>query len=170
MIKSIGLCSLMFVSCINVYALDKKDETLLSAFHKYNITKCDKFILKDSKLVANWNYNISRYSKDIANGIYEASVIIVDGSTNDTIKVDHSYMQTPNGCFVTKRSTLTFSGSCNSNIDGNYWYLSNAIPENDYSIYKNKYNLEMYAKEILLGNFKACVQEISIRETSPLEK
>ena len=32
------------------------DEVLLDYFHKYGITKCDNFILKNSRLKANWNF------------------------------------------------------------------------------------------------------------------
>ena len=34
---------------------ESDDDILLKAFHKYGITKCDTFILKNAKLKANWD-------------------------------------------------------------------------------------------------------------------
>lgn len=40
------------------------------------------------------------------------------------------------------------------------------MPDKDYTTYKNAGGIEMHAKEISMGNFKACVQEGSKRINS----
>lgn len=80
------------------------------------------------------------------------------------MKIDDSYIQTPKSCYLHSRAITTFPGPCDSNVDGNYWYVSNRMPGKDYTTYKNKGGIEMHAKEIQVGNFKACVQESSIRK------
>jgi len=168
LLKGIFISSLIFSS--QLFADIEDEKTLLNSFHKYGMTKCDSFILQNSKLQGNWNYFISRHNKEIAKDVKEVSVIQIFGSKNDTVKIDHSYIESPSGCFLTKRSTLSFSGSCSENIDGNSWYLSNEMSTKDYNTYKNKHGIEMQAKEISMGNFKSCIQEVSIRDNSPLDK
>jgi hypothetical protein len=145
------------------------DEILLGAFHKYGITKCDKFIKENSKLKPNWNLYISTNKTKIDKDINEVSVVEIFGTKGDTIKVDHSYIESPNRCFLTKRNTLTYKGSCESNIDGNSWYMSDEMATKDYATYKNKHGVEMYAKEIKMGNFKACLQETVVRTSGLID-
>ena len=82
------------------------DEKLLNAFHKYGLTKCDKFILANSKLKGDWNFFISKHP-DI-DGVKEASAIQITGSKNDTVKTDDSYIQTPKACFLHSRLVAVF--------------------------------------------------------------
>lgn len=60
---------------------------------------------------------------------------------------------------MTETTTLTFKGSCKENIDGNAWYKDNELPNLDYVTYKNKGGIKIFAKEIEMGNFKACIIE-----------
>jgi len=143
---------------------ESDDQILLNAFHKYGITKCDKFILENSKLEGNWNMFISKHSGGIEGSATEVSIIRIWGTENDTVKADDSYIQTPKNCYMHRRSTVTYPGTCESNVDGNYWYVSNNMPGKDYTTYTNKGGVEMQAKEIQVGNFKACIQETSIRK------
>ena len=144
------------------------DQTLLGSFHEYGITKCDSFILEKSPLndKNNWNFFISKHGGGIDGTSTEVSVIQIYGSKGDTVKVDYSYIQTNKSCFVHSRSTTTNPGSCSSNVDGNYWYVTGQMPNKDYVTYKNNGGIEMQAKEISVGNFKACIQEVSIRNQS----
>lgn len=153
---------------IQIFAND--DQILLNAFHKYGITKCDSFILKNSKLKENWTYFISKHNKQIDKKINNASIVEIFGTKNDSVRLDHDYTESPNGCFVTKRSSLTFDGTCKNNIDVNDWYVSTEMIDKDYTSYKNKNGVQMDAKEITVGNFKACLQEVSIKDNVPLEK
>jgi len=162
LIIGIGIISSLFAK--------SDDKILLGAFHKYGITKCDNFILENSKLKMNWNFFISSHNQDISNDVKEVSIIEIFGSKNDTVKVDHSYIESPNGCFLTKRITLSFKGSCESNIDKNYWYISKEMPNKDYIAYSNGKGVERYAKEIEMGNFKSCIQETTLRISSILGK
>jgi hypothetical protein len=146
------------------------DEVLLDYFHKYGITKCDNFILKNSRLKANWNFFISQHRNELGKNVKEVSIITIYGSKNDTVKIDDSYIQAPNGCFLTTRSTLTFTGSCEDNHDKNYWYISTRMPNKDYTTYKNAGGIERHCKEISMGNFKASVLEAIARSNAPLEK
>ena len=145
---------------------ESDDETLLNAFHKYGITKCDKLILKHSKLKGDWNFFISKH-RDIDASTPEASIIQIRGTKNDTVKEDDSYLQTQKACFLTSRSTTTASGPCKENVNGDFWYVSKEMTPKDYTQYKNKGGVELYAKEIEVGNFKACIQEIVVRDSSP---
>lgn len=158
------------ISTSHLFADAADDRTLLNSFHKYGLTKCDSFILENSKLQGNWNFFIKKHNKEIAKDIAEVNVIEIFGSKGDTVKTDHSYIQSPNGCFLTKRSTVTYNGSCSENIDGNSWYLSTEMSTKDYNTYKNKYGLEMQAKEIQMGNFKACIIEYLQHDNAPLDK
>jgi hypothetical protein len=143
------------------------DARLLNSFHKYGITKCDDFILENSRLIANWSYSISKHANGIDGPTTEVSLIRIWGDVNDTVKTDDTYIQTPKKCFLTRRSTLTFPGTCSENIDPQYWYVSNELEGRDYTTYKNGNGVEMQAKEIKVGNFKACVQETLIRQQGP---
>lgn len=141
------------------------DQILLDAFHEYGITKCDSFILEKSPLNGkpNWNFFISKHGGGIDGTATEVSVIQIYGSKDDTVKIDYSYIQTNKACFVHSRSTITYPGTCSSNVDGNYWYVTRKMPNKDYVTYTNSGGIEMQAKEISVGNFKACIQETSIR-------
>ena len=152
-----------FTSSSPVFA-DSDNKILLNAFHKYGITKCDTFILENSRLKTNWNFFISKHAGGIDGPVTEVSVIQIFGKKTDTVKVDYSYIQSPKSCFLHSRSTITYPGSCTSNIDGDFWYISNSMPTKDYTTYTNKGGIEMQAKEISVGNFKACIQEINIRK------
>lgn len=145
------------------------NKILVNEFHKYGITKCDKFILQNSKLDENWNIFISKHAKAIDDTVKEASIIQIFGNKNDTVKTDDSYIQSKKGCFVHKRSTVTYSGPCSEHVDLNAWYVSTAMPDKDYTTYTNKGGVGMQAKEISVGNFKACIQETGIRNSAPLE-
>lgn len=162
-IARVVLFSLATATVGNAHA-ENDDQVLLNSFHKYGITKCDKFILENSRLEGNWNFFISKHGSGIDGSATEVSIIRVWGVENDTLKVDDSYIQTPKSCYLHRRSTITYPGSCESNVDGNYWYVSNRMLGNDYTTYKNKGGVEMHAKEIQVGNFKACIQETGTRK------
>ena len=154
---------LVFTSAIfSSTSFAKSDnQILLDAFHEYGITKCDSFILDNSPLndKKNWNVFISKHAENFDDTVKEVSIIQIYGSKGDTVKVDYSYIQTDKSCFVHSRSTITFPGSCSSNVDSNYWYVTEQMPNKDYVTYKNNGGVEMQAKEISVGNFKACIKE-----------
>jgi hypothetical protein len=140
------------------------NKPLLEAFHEYGITKCDDFIVENSPLNQNWYFVIEKHMSDIDEKIKEVSVRQIYGSEGDTIKSDDSYIQTSEACYLHKRRTLTYTGPCSSNINFDYWYVSNKMPDKDYTEYTNKNGLKMFAKEISVGNFKACIHEYSLRQ------
>ena len=142
---------------------ENEDQILLNAFHKFGITKCDKFILANSGLQENWTYYINKHVGGIDGLTTEVSITIIYGSSNDTVKIDDSYIQTPKNCYLHSRATLTFPGPCESNVDGDTWYISDPMAGKDYIQYRNKNGVELLVKEIQVGNFKACVQEFSKR-------
>ncbi|ORT50846.1 hypothetical protein ST37_07870 [Vibrio sp. qd031] len=146
--------------------LANDDQTLLKSFHDYGISKCDSFILENSKLKSNWNYFINKHAGGIDGPSTEVTITQIFGSKGDTVKTEDTYIQTAKKCFLRQTWTLTFPGSCSENIDGNAWYVSTKMPNKDYTTYKNAGGLELHAKEISMGNFKACVQEGSIRTSS----
>jgi hypothetical protein len=162
-ITKVVLFSLAITVVGGVYA-ESDDQTLLDSFHEYGITKCDKFILENSSLVANWNYFISKHAGGIDGSATEVSLIRIWGEENDTVKVDDTYIQTPKNCYLHTKLIATYAGSCESNIDGKYWYVSTRMPGKDYTHYENNGGVDMHAKEIRVGNFKACIQETSIRK------
>lgn len=162
----LGLKSLLFSSALlscGVSAND--DQTLLELFHEYGIKKCDAFILQNSRLQDNWNLFIGKHAGGIDGPTTEVTITRIFGEKGDTVKVDDTYIQTANKCFLRSAWTLTFSGSCADNIDGNAWYISTPMPNKDYTTYKNAGGIEMHAKEISMGNFKACIQEGSKRDS-----
>lgn len=162
-VKAALLLGLVFATAAHA----DDDQTLLDAFHKYGITQCDKFILENSRLVGNWTYFIGKHAGGIEGNATEVSLIRIWGSEGDTVKSDDSYIQTAHRCYLTSRSTLSFPGTCESNINKDHWYVSNKMPGRDYTTFKNKGDIEMQAKEIAVGNFKACIQETLIRKQGP---
>jgi len=153
---------MIFISFQSV-ADESSNRHLLEAFHKYGITKCDNVILENSSLQENWSYFIEKHKNNIHEEINEVSLIQIYGSKNDTVKIDHSYIQTPEACYIHKRETVTFVGPCSKNIDLNNWYVKSAMPDKDYTEYHNKNGVIMFAKEITVGNFKACIKEYNMR-------
>jgi len=147
--------------------LANDDQTLLKSFHEYGISKCDSFILKNSRLKGDWNYFINKHAGGIDGPSTEVTVTQIYGSKGDTVKSEDTYIQTPKQCFLRATWTLTFSGPCSDHIDGNLWYVSTKMPNKDYTTYKNAGGVELHAKEISMGNFKACIQEGSKRISSP---
>ena len=138
-------------------------QLLLNSFHEYGITKCDSFIAENSGLNGNWNYFINKHSGGIDGPATEVTVTQIYGSKDDTVKTEDTYIQTAKKCFLRSTWTLTFPGPCSDSIDGNAWYVATAMPNKDYTTYKNAGGIELHAKEISMGNFKACVQEGSKR-------
>ncbi|TKB50606.1 hypothetical protein FCL40_05500 [Ferrimonas sediminicola] len=147
-------------------ALANDDQTLLKAFHDYGISKCDSFILENSKLKGNWNFFINKHAGGIDGPATEVTITQIFGSKGDTVKTEGTYIQTEKKCFLRSTWTLTFPGSCSENIDGNAWYISTDMPNKDYTTYKNAGGIELHAKEISVGNFKACIQEGSQRASA----
>jgi len=154
----------MLISCQSL-ADESSNHRLLKAFHEYGITKCDDFIIENSSLKKNWYFVISKHEDNIDKKIKEVSVIQIYGSKNDTLKSDDSYIQSSEACYLHSRHTLTFAGSCSSNVNLDHWYVSEEMPDKDYTEYKNQHGVRYFAKEITLGNFKACVHEYTIRKS-----
>lgn len=148
---------------------DTDNQSLLSTFHKHGINKCDKFILENSSLKGNWYYVVDIYPDNINSKIREASITQITGSLNDTIKLKHTYIQTPTACYLETMDTITFSGPCSANINLDNWYISKEIKWGDYTEYKNKGGVILYAKEITVGNFKACLKEFHARRKYKLQ-
>ena len=141
-------------------------QQLLKSFHQYGITKCDSFISENSELKSNWNYFVNKHAGGIDGPTTEVTATRTYGSKGDTVKVEDTYIQTRKKCFLRQTWTVTGAGSCSDNIDGNYWYVDTPMPSKDYTTYKNAGGIELHAKEISLGNFKACIQEGSKRISS----
>jgi hypothetical protein len=162
---------LLFLVSINGHA-SKQMDTLLSQFHNYGITKCDAMIARSFNIekIHNWTYFINHSTNKMPGEVYEATLIAVFGTVGDSAKLDFSFTQTPNSCELHKRITTTKSGGCEENINGNDWYLAEKALDNDYKFYKNKYGDALFAKEIKVGNFKACAQELSFRLISKDKK
>jgi len=158
----LSIVMICFATSSVIFA-QSNEEILLDSFHKYGITKCDAFILKNSRLEGNANLFINKHKGGIDGPSTEVSIITIYGKKGDSVKVDDSYIQTAKNCFLDSRSTVTNSGSCESNIDSNYWQVSLKMPDKDYTTYKNRYGIEMQAKEISVGDLKACIKETSIR-------
>lgn len=151
---------------------DEDDDILLKAIHKYDITKCDSFVLKHGKLKGNWHMNTSRSPGLSTNDFREMAITQVFGKKGDSVKITQSYIQTPSACYVLDITTVTFPGSCNDrdNIDQDLWFVKDEMDGLDYKKYENKGGVIMYAKEISVGNFKACVIEYQSRYSSKINK
>lgn len=158
--------AILLFSAVLPYGVNANDDQiLLKSFHEYGITKCDSFILKNSRLEGNWNYFIDKQNGGIDGPTTEVTITRIFGQKGDTVKIVDTYIQTAKKCFIRSAWTLNFLGSCADNIDGNSWYISSPMPNKDYTTYKNAGGIEMHAKEISMGNFKACIQEGSKRDS-----
>ncbi len=156
----------------NIAIASKDDDSLLQLFHKHGITKCDSFILEHGKLKGNWSFNISSHIGLNDKNFAEVSGTTVTGKEGDTIKETQSFIQTPSACYVFDLSTVTGQGHCsdNDNIDKNMWYVKDEMDGRDYKKYTNKGGVNLYAKEITVGNFSACVMEYESRNSSKISK
>lgn len=153
-------------------ATEDDDSKLLNTFHKYGITKCDSFILKNSKLEESWTYAISRHPSLKDKDFTEASITTVTGSKGDTVKETSSYIQTPSACYLQHSTIITAVGHCSDqdNIDSDVWFVKDPMNEFDYKKYENKGGVTLYAKEISVGNFTACMMEFQRRNSYTISK
>jgi ribosomal protein L31 len=133
-------------------------------FHKYGIKRCDNFIMANSPLKGNWNYFMSKHAGGIDGKSTEVSVIRIWGDGADTVKVSDSYIQTRAACYLHRRTTLTYKGACEENIDLDIWTMSHPLAGRDYKVYTNKGGVDMFAKEVTVGEAKLCIQETEIRK------
>jgi len=156
----------------NSAAANEDDQTLLKAFHKYGVTKCDRFILEHGKLKGNWSFNISRHPDLNDKNFAEVSGTTVTGKQGDTVKVVQSFIQTPSACYMLDLTTITSPGHCsdNDNIDQSAWYVKDELAGRDYKKYENKGGITLYGKEITVGNFSACVMEYEQRTSAKIGK
>lgn len=156
------MCAITLTTLKSI-AAESSNDTLLKMVHKYGVTKCDRAVIENSSLKGNWDVIVERHTDGISKDIKEVTIIQTTGSKNDTIKLDHSYIQTPKACLLHRKSTLTFAGPCSSNIDLDHWYISKEMPDKDYTEYKSAKGALLLAKEVSVGNFKICIQEYSGR-------
>ncbi|QMT59163.1 MULTISPECIES: hypothetical protein [unclassified Legionella] len=165
--KFYALFLVLSLQSFKVVALSD-NEQLLKQFHNYGMTHCDKFILMQADLLNKPNRSIDIESPigELGQGYSTVTLIITYGYKGDTIKQDLSFIETPNRCILTKRATLTSKGPCSQNINPDYWYISKSIPQIDYTSYRNKGDAPMLAKEINVGDFKACIQEFRLTSDS----
>ncbi|MCK6265892.1 hypothetical protein KP803_21790 [Vibrio sp. ZSDE26] len=163
----VAVLSAIFCNSIFFNPAAASDEQLLiNAFHEYGITKCDSFILENSKLKSNWNLFINKQAGGMDGPATEVTITHIFGSKGDTVKNEDTYIQTAKNCYYRGTWTVTFPGSCSESVDGNLWYVSTQMPNKDYTTYKNAGGVELHTKEISMGNFKACVQEGSLRKSA----
>lgn len=148
---------------ISSTAFADDSQLLLKRVHEYGIKKCDSFISQNTKLEGDWNFFINKHAGGMDGPATEVTITNIWGSKGDTVKTESTYIQTAKNCYLREAWTLTYPGSCSENIDGNFWYVSTEMPNKDYTTYKNAGGIELHAKEISVGNFKACVQEGSRR-------
>lgn len=150
--------SSLFFCSVNVQA---NEQGILDSFHKYGIKKCDSFIKKNSSLEgkSNWNYLISKHANGIDGPTTEVVLTTLYGSINDSVKTVQTYVESKQKCYLTEQWTISFKGTCQDNVDLNAWYVKDDLSNLDYKQYSNGHGVTMYAKEITVGNFKACLQE-----------
>lgn len=161
----IALILITTFSSTSVIAEDD-DTTLLNIFHKKGITKCDSFVLEHGKLKGDWHIVTTTHPGLNNDGFKELGLTQVSGKQGDSWKTTQSYIQTSTACYVSKITTVTFPGSCSNsdNIDPEYWYVKDEMKGLDYKKYENKGGITLFAKEISVGNFTACVIEYHSRQ------
>ena len=86
------------------------------------------------------------------------------------MKYDRSFIQARSACFLHERVKTTLPGLCEDVVDKNYWYVESENSGLDYVHYKNKGGVDLFAKEITMGNFKACICDYSKRIKGELDK
>lgn len=84
------------------------DATLLKSFHDYGITKCDSFILENSRLQGNWNYYINKHANGMDGIATEVTITRIWGTKGDTVKTEDTYIQTAKNCYLRNTWTVTY--------------------------------------------------------------
>lgn len=92
------------------------------------------------------------------------------GSAGDSILVTLSVIQDVGTCYISMRSTITYSSTCDKSIDGDFWNKVSNYSTNDYSRYVNPGGVDMYAKDIKVGNFNMCIHETVVLNEYPVDK
>lgn len=154
-----------FLVCVFVANTALADnQKLLKMFHDYGMTKCDNYIIQNSGLdeKPNWSLDISKHEGVPSGAVAEVILTTIYGSKGDTIKQDDVYLQTEKGCYLRSVVVASFSGTCEKNIDGDFWYVSNPLKSVDYTKYSNAGGTTIYARDLKLGNFNACILEYVI--------
>jgi len=146
----------------SLYAKSYED-ILIESFHKNSITKCDNFIKKNNRIQGHFNVFFSKHQDGIDGKSTEVSIVTIYGEKGNTIKFDDSYIQTAKNCVLHSRSTTTKIASCDSIIDPSKWFRTSAMPNKDYTAYKNKAGIDLYAKELNINGSKVCIMEASMR-------
>lgn len=151
-----------FLVCVFVANTALADnQKLLKMFHDYGMAKCDAYILENSGLDGkpNWSIDISKHDGEPSSAATEVILTTIYGSKGDTIKQNDVYLQTEKGCYLRTAVTAAFTGACEKNVDGDFWYVSNPLKSVDYTKYNNAGGTTMYARDLRLGNFDACIIE-----------
>jgi hypothetical protein len=159
--KWIILLTLLFTS-LNSFA-KPKDTQFLKDFHKFGITHCDEFILKNTATTGNWKYFINKHPGGIDGPSTEVSLTQISGKPGQTFKTNYSFIQTLKKCFLHKKGQITVFDSCGKAVDSKVWTLQYNLPEFDYKKYKDKKGITLYAKELDLGGKKACLLDYEFR-------
>lgn len=160
---------LLTVFFSNCYAGSNTDQ-LIKASHEYGITGCDHVIKKAINLETsdNWKWTIGRHQGGLPGSTTEVTYTFTWGVENDSLLEQFTVIQTKSNCYIDRRTMLTFTGSCESNVDKDNWYLDEKQNGTDFSWYKNRYDLVQLTKDIKVGNFQACVVFYpEIRDRSP---
>lgn len=139
------------------------EDPLLKEFHSYGIKKCDNFIKTTSDLGDSFRYFFSKHAGGLDGASTEVSMVQIAGEKGNTIKIDYSYIETSNACFLHARRTLTSEGNCNDKVSSRRWQPLSQMNDVDYSAYKDESGMQMFVKDVEYGGVAMCVKEINVR-------
>jgi hypothetical protein len=139
------------------------EDPLLVGFHEYGITRCDTFIKTTSNLEGSWSFFFSKHAGGLDGSSTEVTMVQIAGKKGDTVKIDYSYIQTAKACFLHARRTVTSEGNCNTKVSGERWGKIGEMSDVDYQVYADGNGMQMYAKDIKVGDSELCIREIGVR-------
>jgi len=145
---------------------------MLDAFHKIGITKCDSFILVNTKLDDYHTYfvnNLNKNTNDNNNDVKQATITTTYGKINDSVLNYDSYIETKDGCRLETLIMINKPGLCGETFASRVWnwrVVSQALG-GEYTQYEGVNGSELITQELSIGSLRWCVSELRVTYYGP---
>lgn len=135
------------------------NEQLLISVHKHGVTGCDYPILNAVQLPdkSNWQWTVESYNTSMGNS-HELNITLTHGTRNDSVYEQFTVIETKHACYINHTGQITYGTSCNNSVDFQLWRENlDSQPGTDFRFFTNRLGITLIAKELAVGNGRACV-------------